>query len=189
MHRFSALNIIISILVLAILWVSLSGFFDLLHLSYGALSIALVMVVNYRLKKHKFFDDELTEWHTLRYIRGIYYVFWLLWQILMSGFYVAYLILSPKMPIKPYIVRFRVDLPNTQAKVILGNSITLTPGTLTVDIQGDLYTVHAIAPKSFESLENDEMPRQVKALFTSNTESVVRDFKILDSAEMNTEVQ
>ena len=185
MKPFSLANLIITILILSILWVSMSGFFDLLHLFYGAVSIALVVLVNYQLKRKNFFDDELTHWSSLRYFRGFYYIFWLLGQILKSGFQIALIILKSGMPIQPYVVQFKTDLPNTQAKVILGNSITLTPGTLTVDIEGDLFTVHALTPQSYESIVKDQMPRQVLALFSSSSRPVVHELNIMDRNSIN----
>lgn len=185
MKPFSLANLITSILILSVLWVSMSGFFDLLHLFYGAVSIALVVLVNYQLKRKIFFDDELTRWSSLRYFRGLYYIVWLLGQILKSGFQIALIILKYGMPIQPYVVQFKADLPNTQAKVILGNSITLTPGTLTVDIEGDLFTVHALTPQSYESIVKDQMPKQVLALFSSSSRPVVHDLNIMDRDTIN----
>jgi multicomponent Na+:H+ antiporter subunit E len=84
------------------------------------------------------------------------------------------------MPIKPTMVTFKVDLPSSHAKVILGNSITLTPGTLTVDIEDDTFTIHALDSNSYAGIEDDSMPRQVLSLFSSEDRPVVRDFKILN---------
>ena len=181
MRHLSFTNITLSIVGLALLWISMSGFFDLLHLSYGVISIAIVLFVNYQLKKQLFFEDELESWSSLRFGRFLFYLFWLLWQIVLAGFYMAYIIIHPRMPVEPYVLKFKADLPNTQAKVILGNSITLTPGTLTVDIEGNYFTIHALAPKSYESLVNDEMPRQVLALFEKESRPVLSDLQILDS--------
>lgn len=186
MKPFSFANLIISILVLSIIWVGMSGFLDALHLFYGAVSIALVILVNYQLKRKNFFEDELVYWSSLRYFRGIYYVFWLLIQILKSGFNIALIILHYRMPVQPYVVRFKADLPNTQAKVILGNSITLTPGTLTVDIQDDLFTVHALTPESYQSIVSDEMPKQVLAMFSSASRPVVHELNIIGKDNINT---
>lgn len=92
------------------------------------------------------------------------------------------IILRPSMPIETTMLKFRVDLPSSHAKMILGNSITLTPGTLTVDIEGDLFTVHALDKASYESLENDEMPRQVLQLFEKQERQVIKDFEIIKTA-------
>jgi len=87
------------------------------------------------------------------------------------------------MPIETAIVKFRADLPSSHAKMILGNSITLTPGTLTIDIEDDLFIIHALDSNSYASLENDEMPRQVLQLFQKEVHPVVSDFEIIKSGK------
>lgn len=160
-------------------WMVMSGFFDAIHLTYGVLSVAGVIAFNYRLKKHRFYADDMDNLDELRFFRAIYYFFWLVYQIIMAGFHVVGVIIKPSMPIKTAILKFRVDLPSSHAKMILGNSITLTPGTLTIDIEGDLFTVHALDEASYGSLENDEMPRQVLQLFQKEERQVIRDFEII----------
>ena len=81
------------------------------------------------------------------------------------------------------MVKFKVNFPNPHCKMILGNSITLTPGTLTVDIRGDEFIVHAISPVSFEGIASDEMPQQVLKLFTNEMHPVVSDFKVIYTKE------
>jgi multicomponent Na+:H+ antiporter subunit E len=115
----------------------------------------------------------------LRFFRAIYYFFWLVYQIIIAGFHVVGIILRPSMPIDPCIIKFTVDLPSSHAKMILGNSITLTPGTLTIDIEDDLFIVHSLDKASYESLENDEMPRQVLQLFENEERPVIKDFEII----------
>lgn len=161
----------------------MSGFLDAIHLTFGVLSVAGVLLFNYRLKKHRFYADDMDNLDELRFFRAIYYFFWLVYQIIMAGFHVIGIILRPSMPIETRILKFRVDLPSSHAKMILGNSITLTPGTLTIDIEDDLFTVHALDKASYESLENDEMPRQVLQLFQAEKRPVISDFEIIKSAE------
>jgi multicomponent Na+:H+ antiporter subunit E len=87
-------------------------------------------------------------------------------------------IFSPTLPTKLSIVRFKVNLPSSHAKVILGNSITLTPGTLTVDIEGDNFLVHALDESSYKGIISDEMPREVLKLFQKEMHPVVSDIEI-----------
>lgn len=112
-----------------------------------------------------------------------YYFGWLMVQIVISGVHVARLLLSPSLPIKTSMVKFKVDFPNPHCKMILGNSITLTPGTLTVDIRGDEFIVHAISPNSYEGIASDKMPQQVLKLFTTEMRPVVSDFEVINSRE------
>ena len=163
----------------------MSGFLDAIHLTFGVLSVAGVLWFNYKLKKHRFYSDDMDNLEELRFLRAIYYFFWLAYQIIMAGFHVVGVILRPSMPINTAILKFRVDLPSSHAKMILGNSITLTPGTLTVDIEDDLFTVHALDESSFASLQNDEMPRQVLQLFEKEERQVIKDFEIIKTANRN----
>lgn len=149
----------------------------------GLISVAIVMAVNYRLKSHSYFADETDVIKDLRFIYMPYYFGWLLVQIIISGIQVAKILLSPSLPIRTSIVKFRVDFPNPHCRMILGNSITLTPGTLTVDISGDEFTVHSISPVSFESIASDVMPQKVLKLFRDEAEQVVHDFRVIHSKE------
>ncbi len=63
-------------------------------------------------------------------------------ELLKSNFNVARIVLTPGLPIQPGIVKFTTTLKSDMAKMLLANSITLTPGTLTVDIVGDTYYIH-----------------------------------------------
>ena len=76
------------------------------------------------------------------------YIVVLLWEIIKSNFDVAYRVVHPKMPIKPGIVVIETHLKSDIAKLILANSITLTPGTFTLDIIGDKLLIHWINVKA-----------------------------------------
>ncbi|MEX0994707.1 MAG: Na+/H+ antiporter subunit E [Balneolaceae bacterium] len=183
MKQFSFINLALSFIALMIFWLVMSGHFDLIHISQGVVCAGIVIAVNYRLKQHKFFNDEMNDLGQLRFLRAFYYVFWLFIQIIQSGFQVAFVILRPNMPVNTHILKFSVDLPSTHAKMILGNSITLTPGTLTIDIIGDEFTVHALTPASFEGIVSDEMPRQVLKLFTKEDRNVIRNIQLINSSD------
>lgn len=151
--------------MLMALWLVLSGHFDLEHIIYGALSVIVVLWINYSIRKIPMSNGEHITGSCIIFHRLILYFFWLVWQIVKSGTFVAYLALHPRMPINPMIVRFRSHLPNPLAKVILGNSITLTPGTLTVDIKDDFFIVHALLDETEEELVSGEMEARVGRLY------------------------
>lgn len=179
MGRISFISLFLSFLSLMAFWLIMSGFFDLLHISYGIVSVAVVLAVNFKLKSHRFFEDEMDDLLHLRFGKVIVYIPWILLQILKSGFHVAFIILRPSKPVQPALLKFRVDLPSAHAKMILGNSITLTPGTLTIDIKGNDFTVHALSESSYSSIINDEMPKKVRGLFLKDNRPVVSDIKII----------
>lgn len=177
------INLILSFISLMAFWVIMSGYLDAIHISMGVVSVLLVMITNYQIKKHQFYDDDMLSMGDVRFGYAFYYVFWLLGQIISSGFTVAFIILKPTLNIHPSIVRFKVDLPSSHAKMILGNSITLTPGTLTVDIQGDEFIVHSLVPASYQSLKEDVMPRKVLHLFEKEDRPVISDFRVITKGE------
>ena len=72
------------------------------------------------------------------------YLIVFIWECIKANFDVAYRVLSPKMPIKPGIVKVRSTLKTDIARVFLANSITMTPGTITVDIIDDDFYIHWI---------------------------------------------
>lgn len=157
----------------------MSGFFDLIHGLMGVISVAIVLAVNIPLRKYQYYTDDMDVLDKLRLGRLLLYVPWLAYQIVVSGIQVARIILTPSLPISTEFIRFKVDLPSAHARMILGNSITLTPGTLTVDIEGDEFLVHALAPQSIQGIVSDEMPRKVLQLFTKEKHQVISDLKII----------
>lgn len=84
------------------------------------------------------------------------YALLLIWEIIKANFVTAKYILNQKIEIEPQLIHFKVPLQTNVAKVILANSITLTPGTITVSLEGDEYRVHCLdsdlAEGIFESI-------------------------------------
>lgn len=184
MNKPSFVSLLLSFISLMLFWVIMSGFLDAIHLGFGLVTVIGVMAMNHTLKSHRFFEDDLNDFTELRFGRAVFYFFWLFWQIILSGFHVVSVIIRPSMPIRPALLTFRADLPSSHAKVILGNSITLTPGTLTIDIEGDLFTVHALDDTTFEGIVTDEMPRQVLKLFQAEERQVISDIKIIRKKDL-----
>lgn len=141
-------------------WVILSGHFDLLHLGFGVACAALVAAVSHDLLLPG--TGPQTTLTTIARFAG--YVPWILWEVFRANLHVAWLVLRPSA-MRPQIVRFRTSLGSDLAKVTLGNSITLTPGTVTVDIDGDEFVVHALSDKSAADLLSGDMERRVARLF------------------------
>jgi multicomponent Na+:H+ antiporter subunit E len=79
---------------------------------------------------------------------SLIYIVVLLWEIIKANFDVAYRVIHPKMPIRPGIVVIKTCLKSDVAKMILANSITLTPGTFTLDVIGDKLLIHWINVKT-----------------------------------------
>lgn len=88
-----------------------------------------------------------------RFLHFIIYIFRFFWEMIKANFEVAYLVIHPMLPIKPGIVKIKTKLTKDSAITVLANSITLTPGTMTVDVnkdKGELY-IHWIKVKVQET--------------------------------------
>ncbi|MGM0531053.1 MAG: Na+/H+ antiporter subunit E [Bacteroidota bacterium] len=79
-----------------------------------------------------------------RYAWLILYIFIFLWECIKANFDVAYRVLHPAMPIRPGIVKVQLKIKTDIAKTMLANSITMTPGTIAVDVKDDIMYVHWI---------------------------------------------
>ena len=141
-------------------WVVFSGHFDALHLVLGVLSCALVTATSTDLLLTRTPSTRTF----LRWWRFAQYVPWLVWQIALANLHVVYLVFRPDR-ISPRVVRFKTSLQSDIARVALGNSITLTPGTITLDIVEDEFWVHAVSEQSAAGVTSGDMERRVARAF------------------------
>jgi multicomponent Na+:H+ antiporter subunit E len=145
---------------LALLWLLLSGHFsEPLLLALGAASVLLVVFIALR--------KEVTdpEGHPIHMIlRLLLYWPWLVKEIVVANVDVAKAILRSPMAIDPTVFTVRGTQKSELARVIYANSITLTPGTVTVDLEEDLLTIHALTKAGLEGVESGQMNRRVTAL-------------------------
>ena len=160
-------------IVLFVLWIVLSGKLDTFHLLIGAGSAFGVSLGTQRLL---LFPPALgppgvSPWAVIPWRRCVVYLPWLLGQIVLSSLQVAYVVLHPKMPIQPRCIRFQTPLPHTLARLTLATSITLTPGTITLDVQDDAFVVHALTAAAANALDpptgNGALQRRVVALYAT----------------------
>lgn len=150
-------------LLLAILWLALSGYFKSLLLHLGLASVVLVVVLASRMDV---VDHEGHPYH-LRFHRVLHYWSWLLVEIIKSNLDVAKRILLPNMPISPTLIRVPASQQTKGGQVIYANSITLTPGTISIDIDDGMIEVHALTRETAETLRGGEMDRRITALETA----------------------
>ncbi len=159
-------------IIMFICWILLSGKFDLFHLALGVFSCLIVTILSDDLifqERRKGFGTRLQETY-----RFVWYCGWLLYQILLANFHVIGLAISPRRMEKildPHIFTFTTSLQSDFAKFVLANSITLTPGTVTIRIHQNIFYIHAISHKAAGDLiENDsmsEMEKRVAWVFES----------------------
>ena len=154
---------VVSFVILFALWVVLSGRLDAAHLAMGLISSAFVAVTSGRLM---FTSDRLHGTFGL-WVRFAGYVPWLIYQIFLANLHVMYLVFHPKMMdlINPKIIRFDSRLSSDYARTLFANSITLTPGTITVDVTAlGRFSVHCIDDPSGQPLPGD-MEEKIAKVF------------------------
>ncbi len=161
-------------LILFLFWTTLSGKLDVKHLTIGAVTslvVAWVTLSLLRLPSGENKDDYYLAFD-IPIRRLLAYVPWLIWEVVKANVHVALIVLNPKMPIEPKMFKFTKKMDSPVAQVLLANSITLTPGTITVDLQDNVYIVHALDEDSEKALTPDEgeavMPEKVARLFQEN---------------------
>ncbi len=142
--------------ILFVVWLLLSGHYDALTLTYGALSCAFVVIISTRMDVA---DREGQPLH-LSWSALVYWP-WLMWQIVLANIDVARRILSPSLPISPTMIRVKVSQTSDLGQVVYANSITLTPGTISVDVGEGEILVHALTREGAQSLLDGEMDRRV----------------------------
>lgn len=146
-------------LSLAIFWLLNSGHNTALTLSLGAISIALVLYIAHRMDV---IDHESQPLHITLKLPGFYA--WLIKEIILANLLVVKHIWLGNRTISPTLKTIKVSQKTDIGKVIYANSITLTPGTVTVNLEGDQFMVHALVRESIEELEAGEMDRRVTRL-------------------------
>lgn len=146
-------------LLLAILWWVLSGYAKPLLLAFGVVSIALTLWLSRRMDV---IDHESHPIHlSLALLR-----FWvrLTVEIIKSNLQVIVAILKPgKAAIQPHFLTVRMQQRSALGRVILANAITLTPGTVSVDLRGEELLVHALTRASGQGVRDGDLDRLVPA--------------------------
>ncbi len=146
-------------LVLFGVWLLLSGLFEPLLLGLGVVSCLVVVLIAHRMDM---IDHEGQPIH-LGW-RIVTYWFWLALEIAKANLDVARRIIDPKLPIQPVLIRAKTSQVSELGHVIYANSITLTPGTVSVQVEAGEILVHAIAKEPAEALAQGEMDRRVSAV-------------------------
>lgn len=144
------------ILTLTAFWLLFSGHYDTRMLAMGGLSILLTTWIARRMGL--LHDDGYS---IPLAISSFAYLPWLMWEIAKSNIEVARLILSPSRRVSPSVFTVTSTQKSDVFQVIYANSITLTPGTLTMKIEGDKLEVHAIEDGFKEELRTNRMDKRV----------------------------
>ncbi len=165
------------------LWLVLSGRYDFFHISMGVLSVAVVLRFNRGIQRVHLSTDDHSTMYRMKPMAFLSYCGWLLKEIVVSSLQVTRILMHRELRIEPHLVKVHVKLPNLAAKVLLGNSITLTPGTVTIEIQGDRFYVHALTEKTSASLVDGTMASKVAGIFRAQVPPLHTDIQLIKSEE------
>lgn len=164
-------------------WLILSGHFDVFHISMGLLSIATVLLFNRGMSRYDFFPGVETKPVKFNVLRLAVFIPFFIWDIAISTLRVGSLIIHPKLPIQTVLIKFKSDLPDMTAKVLLGNCITLTPGTLTLQIKDNEFLIHSLTRDIDEVQIDRALATQIGKLYGLKLEQVVYDEEIISSED------
>ncbi len=142
-------------------WILLNGRFTWEILLFGlAVAVAVYWFIC------RFMDYSLKKDFLLYKNTGLFLVFLgiLVREIAKANMGVLRLILSPKYVPEPALIYFKTDLKSGICKVLLANSITLTPGTITVSVEGDEFCVHCLDKGMAEGMENSDFVRILRRM-------------------------
>lgn len=142
---------------LILYWLALSGHYTAFLLIMGTLSIVVTGVFAWRAD---IVDEEGAPFVLLP--AALTYWPWLVFEIAKSAWSVTRIILTPSLPISPTMTRVEGHQTTAAGLATYGNSITLTPGTITTDVSGNTLVVHAITEDGAVDLEGGSMDRRVK---------------------------
>jgi multicomponent Na+:H+ antiporter subunit E len=146
------------IVTLFAFWLVLSGYFTAFLIGMGVLSAIAVTAFAHRMEV---VDHEGHPVHLTR--KAFTYWPWLLKEIVKSAWGVSRIILNPRLPISPTMVRIQATQKTPVGKVVYANSITLTPATISVTVEDNEILVHALTRQGAEQLQRGDMDRRVTA--------------------------
>jgi multicomponent Na+:H+ antiporter subunit E len=157
--RNPAVRMLILTLFLIAAWLLWSGLFKPLLLGLGAFSCLLTL---YLVRRMGYFDNNMFAFRYSFSLLGFWG--WLAVEVVRSSLDVARVVLKPRLRVKPEVIAISAAGLGAVDQVLLGNSITLTPGTLTLDVHEDRLLVHALTAEGARAVEEGEMLRRVRAL-------------------------
>ena len=150
-------HLVYKVSALFVIWLLLTESYNPAHMALGLAASFGVALVNTDAGRS---PDVAIHWPQL-----LPFFPWLFGRILVSGLHLSLLILHPKLPIAPALIRHRTKLSHEPGIVLLGNSVTLTPGTVTVEAQTNELIVHAMDDESLQDLHSGNLERKVADVF------------------------
>ena len=144
-------------IVLFVFWILLSASFEWVHLGLG---LVFSFAVAWSNAGHSTFVPKFRLWS-----RFLLYLPWLFYKIIQSSLHLTKLILHPALPIDPQLISVESKLDHHAAIVLLGNSITLTPGTVTAEVDRNKLIVHALDKVLSEDVTSRQIESKISVIF------------------------
>ncbi len=144
-------------MALFVVWVLLSASFAWIHLGLGFICSFAVAWIN---SGHSPFVPKFRLW-----LRILLYLPWLFYKIVQSSLQLTKLILHPALPIAPQLISVETKLRHHAAVVLLGNSITLTPGTITAEVDRNKLIIHAMDKTLAEDITSKQIESKIADIF------------------------
>ena len=139
------------------MWLVLSGRYNIFHVTLG---LIFSLGIAWFHTSQSTIPSQMFPW-----ARFLLYLPWLFSRIVHSSLHLTYLILHPRLPIDPRLIPYHTKLRDRAAVVLLGNSITLTPGTITAEISSHDLVVHAMDEHSAGDLNSRRLEAKIAGLF------------------------
>lgn len=158
------MNLLLLNILLAVAWAALTGSFEPVNLLFGLiLGFVVLWLIAPNRRSNAYF---------IRSLRVIEFVFFFLYEIIKANIRLAITVLSPRMKLRPAVVAFPLSLQTEAGIIFLANLITLTPGTLSLDISGDkrvlfIHTIFLDDPEKFHQDIRQGFERRVKEILES----------------------
>jgi multicomponent Na+:H+ antiporter subunit E len=146
--------------LLLVFWLLLSASFDWQHILAGVV-IAVLLTAFWG---EIIFTGSQTRFSLGQVFGLAAYLASLVLEIIKANFHVAYLVLHPRLPISPGFVTYQLGLKKDLTKALFLNSITLTPGTITVEYEGDRLVVHCFTRENAEAVQHWPLYQKIKKL-------------------------
>ncbi|EOS72601.1 MAG: Na+/H+ antiporter subunit E [Lachnospiraceae bacterium] len=138
-------------IIFFLIWVIFNGQFTLEIAAFGA---AIAGIMYWFICRFFNYDPKTDLFLGKRLFQILHYVFVLVREIIKANFEVIRMITSSRYEIEPAVVRFKTDLKTSFTRILLANSITLTPGTITVSLENDEYVVHCLDKSLAEGINS-----------------------------------
>ncbi len=150
-----------------VLWVIFNGNITLEICLFGLVIAAVIFAFTCRFMDYSIAKEKKLYVRSFKFLR---YVCVLVKEIVKANFAVIHMILSEKEEVEPALVDFETDMKTTTGKALLANAITLTPGTITVSLEGSKYTVHCLDESLAEGMDRSVFVEMLKNLENNERE-------------------